>query len=673
MKSNRLSVSLIVASMFVACTSPIGTTSDSTTGSISGKAVLSGQSNNAGITITVDSVSSKGLTPSVEGSLSGKGAGGKAIAASATTDASGAYSLTGIAPGSYTIYASIANSLERAVSIVVTVTAGMDITVADLILTPTGSITGTATLNGATSGNLGIVVYIAGTSYSAMTDDSGAFTISSVPVGTGYTLVASKEGYNSQQATVSVSASGATKAGTLDLSTYVAPSTTGSVTGTTQLNGVASPGVFVYLAGSSNIAVSGEKGAFTISGVAHGTYTLIASMNGYITQTVGLVSVSAGASSPAGTINLNYPIPVTGVTASPTSLRFPISGPSKVITATVAPANATDSSLTWSTSDASVAAISASTATVTVTPGAVGSAMITATTADGHKTATCVVTVVGNEISPTIGNMIIVLGGTFQRDGTATNLSTVSSFHMSQNLITRAQYLAVMGVDPSQTDWSSGMSDPVQNVSWYRAIAFCNKLSIAEGRTQAYSVSGVDFGALTFASIPSSSDTNWNGATIDAEATGYRLPYEAEYLWAAMGGSSDARSGDIVDGVNSGGHSKAYAGSLEAGGGVANIGSYCWYSGNTNLISTKPVGTLLGNELGLKDMTGNVMEWCNDWSGTIPSGSQTDYTGASSGYNRVVRCCAFNQGTAGLDLVPGGWGQYPGAYFDTGFRVVTHL
>jgi hypothetical protein len=71
----------------------------------------------------------------------------------------------------------------------VNVSAGKDVTAADLNLTPTGKISGIVTLNNALNGNLGIVVFIAGTSYSAMTADNGSYTISGVPAGTGYVLV----------------------------------------------------------------------------------------------------------------------------------------------------------------------------------------------------------------------------------------------------------------------------------------------------------------------------------------------------------------------------------------------------------------------------------------------------------------------------------------------------
>ena len=106
-------------------------------------------------------------------------------------------------------------------------------------------------------------------------------------------------------------------------------------------------------------------------------------------------------------------------------------------------------------------------------------------------------------------SMVSVPAGTFQRDATPANTSYVSAFRMGATEITRAQFLAVLKADPSVTLYSSGTSDPVQNINWYQAIAFCNKLSIAEGRTPVYSVSGVDFATLAYAGIPTS---RWSGS-----------------------------------------------------------------------------------------------------------------------------------------------------------------
>ena len=110
-----------------------------------------------------------------------------------------------------------------------------------------------------------------------------------------------------------------------------------------------------------------------------------------------------------------------------------------------------------------------------------------------------------------------------------------------------------------------------------------------------------------------------------------------------IGGMSDTRSGDIVSGINRYGYSKAYAGSQESGSALANIGNYAWYNSNSSS-TTHPVGTKTVNELGLYDLSGNVMSWCWGWSlnsatgaSVWPSGQLSDWQGASSGSHRLIK------------------------------------
>ena len=235
--------------------------------------------------------------------------------------------------------------------------------------------------------------------------------------------------------------------------------------------------------------------------------------------------------------------------------------------------------------------------------------------------------------SPTIGTLKYVPAGTFQRDSDPGNTSTVSAFRMSEYEIDRVQFYAIMGKDPSDTEYSSFIYDPVQMANWYDAIAFCNKLSIAEGLTPVYSVSTVsDWEALAYASIPDYSDAGWSGAAADWDADGYRLPTEMEWMWAAMGA-------DTADpgAVNTTGYSKAFAGST----GTNNINDYAWYVSNT--FATHPSGGKSANELNLYDMSGNVFEWCWDWyEDPYPTGAVSDYRGAASGDQRIYRGGSWN-------------------------------
>jgi sulfatase modifying factor 1 len=263
--------------------------------------------------------------------------------------------------------------------------------------------------------------------------------------------------------------------------------------------------------------------------------------------------------------------------------------------------------------------------------------------------------------SVNIGILKYVPAGTFSRDGAAGNNSTVSAFHMSRYEITRAQFAALLGTDPSNSAYSSGTSDPVQTTNWYHAIAFCNKLSLAEGFTPVYSVSGVNFATLTYAAIPTSSGTIWDAATADWSANGYRLPTEMEWMWAAMGATAGTT-----------GYLKAFAGST----GSNAIGDYAVYgygsgqAGATTAQRSNPAGSKLLNELGLYDMSGNVMEWNWDWYAAYPTGALTDTRGPASGTSRVLHGGDWSDNVS-LCAVAARLGQTPNqAILVFGFRVV---
>jgi adhesin HecA-like repeat protein len=197
-------------------------------------------------------------------------------------------------------------------------------------------------------------------------------------------------------------------------------------------------------------------------------------------------------------------------------------------------------------------------------------------------------------------SMVLVEGGTFQMgsnngdsDEKPVHTVTVKSFYMGKYEVTQKEWAAVMGNNPSDF---KGDNLPVEKISWNEAIEYCNQLSQKEGLTPAYRGSG---------------DT----ITCDFNASGYRLPTEAEWEYAARGGNK--------------GPAYEYSGGNSAD-------SVAWYSGNSGS-STHPVGTKQPNSLGLYDMSGNVCEWCWDWYGSYTGEAQTNPAGASSGANRVYR------------------------------------
>ena len=196
--------------------------------------------------------------------------------------------------------------------------------------------------------------------------------------------------------------------------------------------------------------------------------------------------------------------------------------------------------------------------------------------------------------------MVLINAGTFimgspedepeREDDETPHQVTVRAFYMGKHPVTQADYQEIMGMNPSHF---KGDDLPVEQVSWFDAVEYCNRVSQREGLTPAYTVKGTE--------------VEWN-----RNADGCRLPTEAEWEYACRAGTTTPYySGTSVD----------------------NAG---WYSGNCGS-QTHPVGEKQGNVWGLYDMHGNVLEWCWDWYGAYSGSAQSDPEGAQMGYFRVQR------------------------------------
>jgi len=273
------------------------------TGSISGIVLAADNADSSGITVTAEPT--EGIrSATVLRMLSRQAQVSRSVAAQAITDARGAYALANLSPGTYTLYASSADALERSVTTSATVTAGCTVDAALMTLTRTGLVSGTVGLSDAAS-PLGVVVFVAGTSYAAMAAADGSYTLSYVPAGTGYTLVASKDGYGSAITSVSVRVAKTTTVEPICLVRQDVSAAAGSLSGIAQVDDTAALGVVVYVAGTSCSAMSDQNGAFTIDGVRPGpNYLLVADFIGCDSVLLGNLVVKAGEDTAVGTLKL---------------------------------------------------------------------------------------------------------------------------------------------------------------------------------------------------------------------------------------------------------------------------------------------------------------------------------------------------------------------------------
>ncbi len=207
-------------------------------------------------------------------------------------------------------------------------------------------------------------------------------------------------------------------------------------------------------------------------------------------------------------------------------------------------------------------------------------------------------------------DMATVEAGSFF-NGTA-NVN-ISSFLIDKLEVSQNHYNAVMAanmkLDPSKSIY------PVYYVSWFNAIEYCNRRSILEGREACYAYSGHGTNPDDWPTGWDNEGSHHNNISCDWDADGYRLPTEMEWMYAARGGNIS--------------QNYIYSGSDD-------VNEVAWCDTNSGY-SVHPVGQKSPNELGIRDMSGNVWEWCWDIFGAYPSTDQTDPHGPANGEQRVLR------------------------------------
>lgn len=243
-------------------------------------------------------------------------------------------------------------------------------------------------------------------------------------------------------------------------------------------------------------------------------------------------------------------------------------------------------------------------------------------------------------IDPIVGNLRYVPHGTFIQgspnseacrysDEALFTHTLTKSLAVMETAVTRQMWADLkaiqsnLPVDPTCTSYGSGISSPVQCVTWYKAVLFANLLSYESHLWRAYYIDS-NFNTPVDANNYNKGNTIYCNFTV----TGFRLPTEGEREYFTRAGTSTLFS--VSEPAFGNGNCYACIPGVLAA--LDNVAWFCANSGN----QTQSVGQKGANPWGLRDVHGNVFDWCWDWSTPYPGGSQTDYRGPSNGTIRAA-------------------------------------